>query len=87
MFENKERDITYSDEGFDKVLINFVGIEITYMKCRSLFPSKSKLHKHVKAGCVEKALPLSSAQPSLSISIVMLKVIYQFLGLGLGFRG
>lgn len=87
MFENEERDVTYSDEGFDKVLVNFVGIETTYLKCRSSFSSKSKLHKHVKANCVEKASPPSSAQLSLFISIVMSKVIHQSLRSGFGFRG
>lgn len=86
-FENEERNVTYSDKGFDKVLVNFVGIETTYLKCRSSFPSKSKLYKHLKAGCVEEASPLSSAQPSSSIPIVMSKAIHQSLGSGLGFRG
>ena len=82
----KKRDITYLDKGFDKVLVNSVGIKTTYLKCRLFFSSKSKLYKYGKAGYIEKALSLSSAQLSLSLLIVILKAIYLFLGLGLTFR-
>lgn len=61
MFEDEEGDVTYLDKGFNEVFVNFVGIETSCLKCRSSFLSKSKLHKHVKAGCIEEASPLSSA--------------------------
>lgn len=48
-FKNKEKDVTYSDKNFDKVLVNFVGIEMTCLKCRSSFPLNSKLQKYIKA--------------------------------------
>lgn len=86
-FENEERDVTYLDKGFGKVLVNFVKIETTCLKCRSFFFSKSKLHKYVKAGYIKEALPLSSTQPSSSISIIMSKATYQSLGSSLGFKG
>lgn len=86
-FEDGEGDIIYSDKGFDKVIVNFVGIETTYLKYHLSFSSKSKLPKHVKARCVEEALLPSSTQPSSSIPIVMSKIIYQFWGSSLGFRG
>lgn len=85
-FDNKEGDVTYLDEGFDKIFVNFVRIETTCLKCHSSFPLKSKLHKHVKAGCVEEASPPSSAQPSSSIPIVISKAIHQSLGSGLQFK-
>lgn len=47
--------MTYLNKGYDKVIVNFVGIEIICLNYCSFFSSKSKLHKHVKAGCMEKA--------------------------------
>lgn len=85
-FKEEKRDVSYSDKGFNKILVNFVGIETIYLKYCSSFPLKSKLHKYVKAGYVEKAPFSSSAQLSSSIFIVMLKEIHQFLGLGFTFR-
>lgn len=57
IFDANGEDIAYSDESFNKVIVNFVGIEISCSKCYSSFPSKSKLYKHIKAGCIKKALP------------------------------
>lgn len=85
-FEDEEGDVTISDKDFDKVFVNFVGIETICLKYHSFFPSKSKLHKHIKAGWVEEALPPFFAQLSSSIPIVMSKTIDQSLGSGLGFR-
>lgn len=75
-FEDGEGDVTYSNEGFDEVIVNFVGIETTCLKCRSSLPSKSKLYEHVKTGCVEEFSPPSSTQPSSFIPIVMSKIIH-----------
>lgn len=73
--------------GFNKIVVNFVKIETTCSKYHLSFPSKLKLHKHIKADCMEKALLSSSTQPTLSISIVITKEIYQSLGSGFEFRG
>lgn len=86
-FNTDGEDVTYSDEGFDKVIINFVGIEISYSKCYSSFPSKSKLHKYIKTGCIKEALPSSSTQPSSSIPIIASMAVHQSFGSGLAFRG
>lgn len=75
-FDDKEGDVIYLNKDFYKVIVNFVRIEMTCLKCRSFFLSKSKLYRHVKADCMEKALLLSFAQPFLFIPIVMLKTIY-----------
>lgn len=86
-FEDKKKDVTYLNKDFNKVIINFVEIEITYLKCQLSFLLKSKLHKYVKANCIEEALSFSFAQLFSSIPIVLLKAIYQFLGSGLIFKG
>lgn len=85
-FENKDGDVIYLNKGFDEVIVNFVEIETTCLKCHSSFFSKSKLYKHIKTDCVEEA-PLSSfTQLSLSIPIVMSKAIHQSFRLGFRFR-
>lgn len=86
-FDADGEDFTYSDEGFDEVVVNFVGIETSCSKCHSSFPSKSKLHKHIKAGCVREALPSSSTQLSSSIPVIASMAIHQSFSSGLAFRG
>ena len=82
-------EVDYSDEGFEEVIANFVGIKTGYSKCSSSFPFKSQLHKHLKAGCAEavQVTPLSFTQPASPISIVESKAIIQSLRSGLAFRG
>ena len=63
-FEPEEEELAYSHEGFDEGFVNFVGIEAVCSKCHSSFPSKSKLHIHIKSECVGGALSSASPQPS-----------------------
>lgn len=86
-FETEEEELASLDKGFDEVFVNFVGIEAVCSKCRSSFPSKSKLHTHIKSDCVGDALPPTSPQPSSSIPVIVSKAVYISLGLGLSFRG
>ncbi len=86
-FEPEEEELTYSDDGFDEVFVNFVGIEAVCSKCRSSFPSKSKLHPQIKFGCVGEASPSASPQPSSSIPVIVSKAVHTSLGLGFSFRG
>ena len=86
-FDADGEDVTYSDEGFDEVVVNFVGIKTSCLKCHSSFPSKSKLHKHIKVGCVGETLPSSSTQPSSSIHVIASMAVHQSFGSGLAFRG
>lgn len=86
MFKEEKGDVSYLNKGFDKILLNFVGIKTICLKCCSSFLLKPKLHKYVKAGYVEKVSFSSSAQPSLSIPIIMSKAIHQFLGSSFAFR-
>ena len=71
------------------MIANFVGIETVCSKCSSSFPSKSQLHKHLKAGCVGavQATPLPPTQPASPIPIIESKAIIPSLGSGLAFRG
>ena len=86
-FEPEEEELAYSDEDFDEVFVNFVRIEAVCSKCRSLFPSKSKLYTHIKSGCVGDTSPSASPQPSSSIPVVISKTVHTSLGLGFSFRG
>lgn len=86
MFEPEEKELAYSNKGFDEVFFNFVGIEVVYSKCHSFFPSKSKLHMYIKSKCMSRASPSASLQLSSSIPIVVSRAIYVSLGLSLRFK-
>lgn len=49
----ESKKVDYSDKGFEKVIINFVGIETVCKKCSSSFPSKLQLYKHLKVNCLK----------------------------------
>lgn len=70
IFDINRKDVVYSDKCFNEVIVNFVGVEVSYSRCHSSFPSKLKLHQHIKAGCRGKGLPSSSTQLSLSILVI-----------------
>lgn len=53
-FKTEKKDIIYLDKGFDKIIINFVRIEIIYSKYHMFFFSNFKLHKQIKASYAEK---------------------------------
>lgn len=86
MFDKDRENITYFDKGLDKMMVNFVKIEANCLKCRKSFSLKSKFHKYIKADYLEKGLLLSSIQSSLFVLIVVSKIIYQALRLGLKFK-
>lgn len=56
------------------------------LKSHLFFLSKLKLHKYIKADCIKGALFAFFLQPSISIAIIILKVIHQSLGLNLIFK-
>ena len=87
IFDANGENVAYLDEGFDEVVINFVGIETSYSKYHSFFPSRSKLHKHIKAGGVREALPSSSTQLFSLIPVVVSTAVHQSFASGLAFRG
>lgn len=87
IFDADGEDITYLDKSFDKLIVNFIGIETFCLKCHSSFPLKSKLYKHIKAGCVGEALPSFSTQLFLSIPVIISMAVHQSFGLSLAFKG
>lgn len=86
-FEDKSNNVAYLDKGFNKIAVNFDGIEALCTKCRTTLPSKSKLHNHLKSGCLEMTLPFLPTQTALFIPIIASKAVHQFFGSGLVFRG
>lgn len=54
-FDVDKKNITDSDEDFDEIVINFVGIKTSCSKCHSSIPLRSKLYKYIKVGCVREA--------------------------------
>lgn len=50
--KSDKRDIFYTTERFDKLFVNFVDVELVCYRCKSTFPFKSLLHKHLKLNCV-----------------------------------
>ncbi len=86
-FDENDKEFTYADEGFEKVAVNFVGIEASYSKYRATFPSKSKLHHHLKSGCQEVTSLSFPARLASAIPIIASKAVHQSFGSGLAFRG
>ncbi len=86
-FENEANKVSYSNEGFDKVTVNFVGIETLCTKYRATFPSRSKLHNHLKSSCLETSSPSLLAQAPSPIPVIASKAVHQSFGSGLAFRG
>lgn len=87
IFENKADKVSYLDEKFDKIIVNFVGIETSCTKCRAIFPSKSKFYNYLRSGCLEISLPSLPAQAPSPISVIASKVVYQSFDSRLVFRG
>lgn len=76
MFEAEEKNMTYLNKNLNKVLVNFVKIEMVYSKCYATFSSKSKLYNHLKASYVERALLALFTQLLSSILIIAFKALY-----------
>lgn len=79
VFEAKREEINYLNKGFNKVVINFIGIETTYIKCNIFFSLKFKLYKYLKTGCIKTV-------QILPIFNIKFKIISQFLELALAFQ-
>ena len=86
-FEQEGEEVQYSDEQFDEVDVNFVGIESSYENCAALFSSRSLLHKHLKDGCISSPQPSlpGSLAPTSPIPIITSKSIVPAMGSGLAF--
>lgn len=41
----------FTNKGYDKLQVNFVGIESMCDRCLASFQSRSALHRHIKSGC------------------------------------
>ena len=86
-FGHKADKVSYLDEGFDEVAVNFVGIKTSCTRCYATFPSRSKLHSHLKNGCLETSSPFFPAQAPSPIPVIASKAVHRFFGSGLAFRG
>lgn len=87
ILKHKAKEVYYLNKNFEDIDANFVKIESLYRKCRSLFSSKSQLHKHLKKdyiGLIQALLPILSA-PVLPISIIKSKAIVPAIGSGFVF--
>ena len=76
-FDKNDEDITYADEGFKEVAINFVRIKTLCNNCRAIFPSKSKLHHHLNSGCQKVTSPFLPTELAFVISIIAFKAVHQ----------
>ena len=87
--DHEGKEVQYSDEGFDEVDANFVGVKTLCGKCGAPFFSKSRLHKHLKKSCISSLQPsISSAlAPNLPIPIITSRSMISAMGSGLAFRG
>ena len=79
--------MTYPNEGFDKIAVNFIRIETFCTKCRITFPFRSKLYNHLKNSCLKTFLHSFFTQTALSISIIAFKIVHQSFNSRLAFSG
>lgn len=86
MFKLEEKKLAYLDKDFNKVIVSDIRIKGVYFNYYSLFFSKLKLYKNIKSKCIREVLVLIFLQLFLSISIIILKVMYAFLESSFGFK-
>lgn len=79
--------MAYSDESFNKIVVNFVKIEVLYTKYRVIFFSRLKVHNYRKSSCLELTLSSLLTSATSSIPIIASKAVYQSFGSGLAFTG
>lgn len=100
MFHDYEPEASiHNDDNYeieDEVFVNFIGISSLCTNSAEQFPSKNKLHQHIREGCLAKGhkavlpapqrpLPVTTRRPpKLAHTIVQSKV--QALQLGDGNR-
>ena len=87
IFEEEGDNVTYLNKDFDKIAVNFVGIKTLCINYYATFPSRLKLHNHLKNSCLEMFSPAFLTQTASSILIITFKTVYQFFRFGLAFRG
>ena len=85
-FGDEADEVSYLDKGFDKVAVNFIEIKTLCTRCHATFSSRSKLHSHLKSGCLETSLPSLPAQAPLPIPVIASKAVHRFFGSELAFR-
>ncbi len=91
--EKLEKDLPesktyYTDEPYDELQVNFVGIESVCNRYTSAFPSRSALHKHIRNGCILFQEVVAEMGPSPSSARPILKSTARLSapGSGLAFR-
>lgn len=70
----------YTDQADNEVFVGFLGIESLCQRCGQGFPSRSALHKHLKAECVlvqDLINAASLAQLSSPIPVLQSKAIFE----------
>ncbi len=78
----------YTDEPYDELQVNFVGIESICDRCTSAFPSRSALHKHIRNGCIPvEAVAETGPSPSSARPILKSTAKLSAPGSGLAFSG
>lgn len=80
----------YTDQADDEVFVGFLGIESLCQRCGQGFPSRSTLHKDLKAKCVpvqDSLNATSPAQQSSPIPVLQSKATFEAGSSGFAFRG
>ena len=80
----------YTNEPYDELQVNFVGIKSMCDRCSTSFQSRSALHRHIKSGCnilVRRAVEETSSDLPSSRPILYSAAKLSAPGSGLAFRG
>lgn len=86
-YDDKNEDSTYSDKDFQEILINLIKIDTSCSMDCATFPSKSKLHNHLKNNYRKVASLSFPPKAIFSITIIASKAVHQFFGSWFVFRG
>ena len=80
----------FTNEGYEELQVNFVGIESMCDRCSTSFQSHSTFHRHIKSGCntlVRRAMEETGSDPPFSRPVLRSTAKLSAPGSGLVFRG
>lgn len=85
IFDNEDEDVTYSNDGFKEIAVNFDRIKASYNKCCANFFIKSKFYNYLRDDCRKVAFLFILPKTTFSIPIIASKAIHPSFGSGLVF--
>lgn len=80
-------DIFYTTEELDNLFVYFLAVESVCHRCKSTFPSKSLMHKHLKSNCVGQDEDATLPPAPVLHRVIKSTATTEVVGSGYAFRG